>query len=71
VVSAYAAHEFICARVRGDVLPSLRMAAASRDRTDRTGVEVIREMMHARLGLIGTRAPSSKAMVARGGSDNV
>ena len=62
VVSAYAAHEYICARFRGDVLPSLRMAAASRDRTDRTGVEVIREMMHARLALIGTRAvPSSAA----------
>lgn len=63
VVSAYAAHEYICARFRGDVLPSLRMAAASRDRTDRTGVEVIREMMHARLALIGTRAvPSSEAI---------
>ena len=62
VVSAYAAHEYICARFRGDVLPSLRMAAASRARTDRTGVEVIREMMHARLALIGTRAaPGSLA----------
>ena len=58
VVCAYAAHEYICARFRGDVLPSLRMAAASHDRTDRTGVEVIREMMHARLALIGTRAGS-------------
>jgi hypothetical protein len=66
VVSAYAAHEFICARFRGDVLPSLRMAAASRDRTTRTGVEVVREMMYARLALIGTRAvPSS---VASGGT---
>ena len=61
VVSAYAAHEYICARFRGDVLPSLRMAAASRDRTDRTGVGVIREMMHARLALIGTRAVPSSA----------
>src|SRR5258708_24117093 len=32
VVSVYAAHEYICARCRGDVLPSLRMAAASRNR---------------------------------------
>src|SRR5260221_7453410 len=52
LVSAYAAHEFICARFRGDVLPSLRMAAASGGRTRRTGVEVIRELMHARLALI-------------------
>jgi hypothetical protein len=71
VVSAYAAHEYICARFRGDVLPSLRMAAASRDRTDRTGVEVIREMMRARLALIETRAvPSSAAMGSTSGSDN-
>jgi hypothetical protein len=56
VVSAYAAHEYICARFRGDVLPSLRMAAATHDRTDRTGVEVIREMMQARLALLGTSA---------------
>ncbi|MCW2933402.1 MAG: hypothetical protein JWM19_4364 [Actinomycetia bacterium] len=71
VVSAYAAHEYICARFRGDVLPSLRMAAASRDRTDRTGVEVIREMMRARLALIGTHAvPSSVAMGSTGGSGN-
>jgi hypothetical protein len=52
LASAYAAHEFICARFRGDVLPSLRMAAASGGRTRRTGVEVIRELMHARLALI-------------------
>ncbi len=71
VVSAYAAHEYICARFRGDVLPSLRMAAASRDRTDRTGVEVIREMMRARLALIGTRAvPSSVAIGNTSDSDN-
>ena len=49
VVLAYAAHEFICARFRGDVLPSLRMAAASRGHTQRSGTEVIREMMRARL----------------------
>jgi hypothetical protein len=61
VVSAYAAHEYICARFRGDVLPSLRMAAATHDRTDRTGVEVIREMMHARLALLGTSAVPGSA----------
>jgi hypothetical protein len=58
MVSAYGAHEFICARFRGNVLPSLRMAAASRDRTGRTGVEVIREMMQARLALIGRGRPA-------------
>jgi translation elongation factor EF-Tu-like GTPase len=52
VVSAYAAHEYICARFRGDVLPSLRMAATSRGRTQRSGVDVIRELMRARLALI-------------------
>jgi hypothetical protein len=56
VVSAYAAHEFICARFRGNVLPSLRMAANSRGRTQRSGVEVIREMMRARLALIDERS---------------
>jgi hypothetical protein len=52
VVGAYAAHEFICARFRGDVLPSLRMAAATRGQTARPGTAVIREMMRARLALI-------------------
>jgi hypothetical protein len=52
VVGAYAAHEFICARFRGDVLPSLRMAAATRGKTARPGTAVIREMMRARLALI-------------------
>jgi hypothetical protein len=52
LASAYAAHELICARFRGDILPSLRMAAASSGRTRRTGVEVIRELLHARLALI-------------------
>jgi hypothetical protein len=52
VVSAYAAHEFICARFRGDVLPSLRMDAASRGKTQRPGTAVIREMMRARLALV-------------------
>jgi hypothetical protein len=52
VVSAYAAHEFICLRFRGDVLPSLRMAAASRGKTQRPGTAVIREMMRSRLALV-------------------
>jgi hypothetical protein len=52
VVSAYAAHEFICARFRGDVLPSLRMEAASRGKTHRPGTTVIKEMMRARLALV-------------------
>jgi hypothetical protein len=52
VVAAYAAHEFICARFRGSVLPSLRMAAASRGKTGRTGTDVIRELMQARLALV-------------------
>jgi hypothetical protein len=52
VVSAYAAHEFICARFRGDVLPSLRMDAASRGTTQRSGTAVIREMMRVRLSLV-------------------
>jgi hypothetical protein len=58
VVSAYAAHEFICARFRGDVLPSLRMEAASRGRTRRSGTAVIREMMRARLALVDPAMPS-------------
>jgi hypothetical protein len=52
VASAYASHEFICARFRGDVLPSLRMAAASGGKTERTGVEVVRELMRRRLALV-------------------
>jgi hypothetical protein len=52
VVSAYAAHEFICARFRGDVLPSLRMAAAARGKTQRPATAVIREMMRSRLALV-------------------
>jgi hypothetical protein len=58
VVSAYEAHEFICARFRGDVLPSLRMAANSNGRSQRAGVEVIRDMMRARLALIDYRTPA-------------
>ena len=57
VVSAYASHEFICARFRGDVLPSLRMEAASRGKTQRPGTTVIREMMRARLALVNPAEP--------------
>jgi len=57
VVSAYSAHEFICARFRGDVLPSLRMEAASRGKTQRPGTTVIREMMRARLALVNPAEP--------------
>ncbi len=59
VLSAYAAHEFICARFRGDVLPSLRMEAASRGKTQRSGTAVIREMMRARLALVDPARPSA------------
>jgi len=52
LASAYAAHEFICARFCGDVLPSLRMAALSRGKSDRAGVEVIQELMRNRLALV-------------------
>jgi hypothetical protein len=58
VVAAYQAHEFICARFRGDVLPSLRMAATTRGTTQRSGVAVIRDMMRARLRLIDPAAGS-------------
>jgi hypothetical protein len=61
VVSAYAAHEFICSRFRGDVLPSLRMEAASRGKTQRAGTAVIREMMRARLALIDPAAPGRES----------
>jgi len=37
LTSAYAAHEYICARFRGDVLPSLRMAAISRGKPNGQG----------------------------------
>lgn len=61
VSGAYASHEFICARFRGDVLPSLRMAAASRGLSDRPGVEVVRELMRKRLGLLAAAGPDAGA----------
>jgi hypothetical protein len=65
VIAAYAAHEFICARFRGDVLPSLRMAASSRGKTQRSGVEVIRDMMRIRLALIDPQASDVDAGTTR------
>jgi hypothetical protein len=50
VVAAYAAHEFICARFGGNILPSLRMAATTNGSTTRSGVEVIRQMMRGPAG---------------------
>lgn len=69
VISAYAAHEYICARFRGDVLPSLRMAATTHGKTKRPGTEVIREMMRARLALIAPAAPSGPPATAPGEAD--
>jgi hypothetical protein len=52
-VMAYEAHKFICARFGGDVLPSLRMAAASRGRTTQSGVAALRQLMRSRLFALG------------------
>ncbi|MDG4768609.1 hypothetical protein O7632_31635 [Solwaraspora sp. WMMD406] len=48
-VEAYEAHQLICSRFGGDVLPSLRMAARSAGRHSQPGVHVVRQMMRARL----------------------
>ena len=48
-VTAYDAHRYVCARFGGDVLPSLRMAAASRGRTTQAGVDALRLIMRRRL----------------------
>lgn len=71
-VTAYEAHKFICARFGGDVLPSLRMAAASRGRSTQAGVTALRQLMRARLFALtpeGTRArdaiPTSFLAAAR------
>ncbi|WP_173079520.1 hypothetical protein [Phytohabitans rumicis] len=52
-VTAYEAHKFICARFGGEVLPSLRMAAASRGRTTQSGVSALRQLMRSRLFALG------------------
>ncbi len=59
IVSAYEAHELICARFRGDVLPSLRMAAAAHGKIDRAGVDVVRELMRNRLALVDPQSRGS------------
>lgn len=48
-VAAYEAHQLICARFGGDVLPSLRMAARSAGRAAAPGTQVVRQLMRARL----------------------
>ncbi|WP_329110386.1 hypothetical protein OG792_15700 [Micromonospora sp. NBC_01699] len=48
-IEAYDAHQFICARFGGDVLPSLRMAANSQGRTTQSGADALRQIMRARL----------------------
>ncbi|MFY1634784.1 hypothetical protein ACN27F_16160 [Solwaraspora sp. WMMB335] len=55
-VEAYEAHELICARFGGNVLPSLRMAARSGGRSVQPGVQVVRQMMRARLLALGCPA---------------
>ena len=55
-VAAYEAHQLICARFGGDVLPSLRMAARSGGRSTAPGVQVVRQMMRARLFTLGGAA---------------
>jgi hypothetical protein len=52
VSELYDAHGYVCARFGGDRLPSLRMAAATNGRTDRSGVEVVREMAARRTALL-------------------
>ncbi|WP_326550075.1 hypothetical protein [Micromonospora sp. NBC_01813] len=48
-IAAYEAHQLICARFGGDVLPSLRMAARSGGRSAAPGVQAVRQLMRARL----------------------
>lgn len=57
-INAYDAHQFICARFGGDVLPSLRMAANSQGRSNQPGAAALRQIMRARLfTLTGTAEP--------------
>jgi hypothetical protein len=57
-VGAYEAHKYVCARFGGDVLPSLRMAAASSGRTTQSGVSALHLIMRRRLfSLTGNDAP--------------
>ena len=62
-VTAYEAHKFICARFGGDVLPSLRMAAASRGRSSQAGVTALRQLMRARLFALTPEDTPARAAV--------
>jgi plasmid stability protein len=62
-VTAYEAHKFICARFGGDVLPSLRMAAASRGRSTQAGVTALRQLMRARLFALTPESSPARAAV--------
>lgn len=62
-VTAYEAHKFICARFGGDVLPSLRMAAASRGRTTQAGLTALRQLMRARLFALTPEGSRARAAV--------
>jgi hypothetical protein len=63
-VTAYEAHKFICARFGGDVLPSLRMAAASRGRSTQAGVTALRQLMRARLFALTPEGTPARATVS-------
>lgn len=62
-VTAYEAHKFICARFGGDVLPSLRMAAASRGRSTQAGVTALRQLMRARLFALTPQGTPARQIV--------
>lgn len=67
-IAAYEAHQLICARFGGDVLPSLRMAARSGGRSTAPGVQVVRQMMRARLfALDGTGREPGREPARDGG----
>ncbi|BCB78763.1 hypothetical protein GCM10022251_78420 [Phytohabitans flavus] len=62
-VTAYEAHKFICARFGGEVLPSLRMAAASRGRSTQAGLTALRQLMRARLFALTPEGTAARAAV--------
>ncbi|MDQ7909210.1 hypothetical protein RB614_32280 [Phytohabitans sp. ZYX-F-186] len=62
-VTAYEAHKFICSRFGGDILPSLRMAAASRGRSTQSGVTALRQLMRARLFALTPEGTPARAAV--------
>jgi len=62
-VTAYEAHKFICARFGGDVMPSLRMAAASRGRTTQAGLTALRQLMRARLFALTPEGTPARAAI--------